>query len=229
MLPSVNRPAGAVVLAGAFLAAAGAVALEAGAARTYQGLVNAGPDPALAAEHAALVGRVAAGDRAAFAALFAHFAPRVKAYLLRLGADRGAAEDLAQEVMLAVWRRASTYDRAQAGVGTWIFTIARNRRIDALRRERRPEPDPSDPAFVPDPPPAPDREAARGEWEARVGAALAALPREQEETLRLAFFEDLSHAEIATRLGLPLGTVKSRVRLALARLRQRFPDDGSGP
>ena len=95
-------------------------------------------------------------DRDAFGRLFDHFAPRVKAYLMRLGLDSGAAEDLAQDVMLIVWRRAETYDPAQAGVATWVYTIARNRRIDVARRERRPDFDPMDPALQPGPAPALD-------------------------------------------------------------------------
>jgi RNA polymerase sigma factor (sigma-70 family) len=225
MLSSVNRP----TCARAWIAACAVLpTLEGAAHAAYRGRMNEATRPPDAAELATLVLRVAdGGDRAAFAALFGHFAPRVKAYLLRLGADAATAEDLMQDVMVTVWRRAVTYDPAQAGVGTWIFTIARNKRIDALRRERRPELDPSDPAFAPDPPVEPERAAALGQWESRLGAALAALPREQSEMLRLAYFEDLSHGEIARRLGLPLGTVKSRVRLAIARLRERFPDDGS--
>ena len=87
-------------------------------------------------------------DRAAFAALFAHFAPRVKAWLMRQGAPPAQAEDLAQEALLMVWRKAPLFDPAKASAGTWVFTIARNLRIDAIRRERRPELDPED--FLPD-------------------------------------------------------------------------------
>ena len=104
----------------------------------------------------------AARDRAAFEALFRHFAPRIKAYLLRLGAGSPGAEDLAQEAMLSVWRKAVLFDPAKASAATWIFTIARNLRIDALRRERRPEFDPGDPAFVPDAEPQADVGLARG-------------------------------------------------------------------
>ena len=200
--------------------------LEGGAGVAYQGRMDVPRAVALPVDHVALVGRIARdGDRAAFATLFAHFAPRVKGYLIRLGADRAAAEDVMQDVMLVVWRRATTYDPAQAGVATWIFTIARNKRIDALRREKRPEFDAADPAFAPDPPAAPDREAERGEWESHIAAAMKTLPAEQSDMLRLAYFEDLSHGDIAARLGLPLGTVKSRLRLAVARLRTRFSDE----
>lgn len=159
-------------------------------------------------------------DRSAFTRLFAHFAPRVKGYLRRLGCDEARAEDLTQEVMLNVWRRAHLYDPAQATVGTWIFVIARNKRIDHARRECRIEVDDSDPALVPDPePPAVDQEAQQQE-EARLRATIATLPSDQADVLRLNFLDDMPHTLIAERLGLPLGTVKSRVRLALIKLRQ---------
>lgn len=163
-----------------------------------------------------------AGDRAAFAALYEHFAPRLKAWLMRLGTPEDAAEELAQESLITAWRRAASFDPAQASVATWLFTIARNKRIDRLRRERRPEIDLSDPALVPDPEPAPDAVIDAAQAEAQLRAALQDLPEEQLHLLRLAFFSDLSHRDIAERENLPLGTVKSRIRLALARLRQRI-------
>lgn len=168
------------------------------------------------------VGR--ARDRAAFAALFEHFAPRLKAYLRRLGADAPAAEELVQEVMLQVWRRAETFDPAQASAGTWVFTIARNRRIDALRREQRPEIDPDDPALVPDPVEPADRALETAQDSGRLRAAIRELPPEQAELLRMAYFEDKPHSVIAAERGLPLGTVKSRLRLALDRLRKALRD-----
>lgn len=165
-------------------------------------------------------------DRAAFARLFAHYAPRVKAFAARLG-GRVDGEELAQDVMLTVWRRAATFDSAQASVGTWIFTIARNRRIDLLRKAGRAEVDPDDPALVPSPAPEADEVVARNAWRRRLGGLIAELPEEQGALLRRAFFEDKSHGQIAAELGLPLGTVKSRLRMALARLR-RAVGDGEG-
>lgn len=168
------------------------------------------------------------GDRAAFAALYAHFAPRLKAYMMRLGAADDIAEELAQDTLATAWRRAVSFDAAQASLATWLFTIARNRRIDRLRRERRPEFDPADPALLPDAEPAPDRGIDLAQAETRLRAALRSLPAEQTRLLELAFFQDLSHRDIAVREQLPLGTVKSRIRLALARLRAAL-GESSGP
>jgi len=170
-----------------------------------------------------LLGRVAAQrDRAAFAALFAHFAPRVKAYLLRLGASPAIAEDLAQEALLNLWRKAHLFDPAKASAATWLFTIARNLRIDAIRRERRPELDPED--FLPEAAPAADDGMAMAEDEARLRAALKELPADQIQVVELSFFADKPHSQIAAELDIPLGTVKSRLRLAMARLKRMMGD-----
>jgi len=166
----------------------------------------------------------ARGDRAAFTALFLQFAPRVKAYLSRRGLDGALAEELAQEALLTVWRKAAQYDPARASAAAWIFAIARNLRIDAARRTQFSlrAPDPTD-----EPPevPAADAILAAEHRGARVGAALAALPVEQLEVIRLAFFDDRPHADIERVLGIPLGTVKSRLRLAISRLRKLLEDD----
>ncbi len=163
-------------------------------------------------------------DRAAFAELFAHFAPRLKAYLMRLGSDPATSEEVVQDVMLTIWRKAASFDRRQASASTWIFTIARNRRIDRLRRERRPEFDPNDPALVPDGPEDADRTVWTGQLEGRMRIAIESLPPEQSELIRRAYFDEQSHREIAESSGLPLGTVKSRIRLAMQRLRERMDD-----
>jgi RNA polymerase sigma-70 factor (ECF subfamily) len=135
-------------------------------------------------------------DKAALATLFRHFAPRLKSLMLRLGTDFHTAEELAQEAMLSVWRKSQMFDPTRASASTWIFTIARNLRIDRFRNESRPELDPKDPALVREPD----------------------LP-EQREAVHLSFVEGLSHQEISDQLGLPLGTVKSRLRLSFSKLR----------
>lgn len=158
------------------------------------------------------------GDRDAYALLFEHFAPRVKSYMLRLGAAPEAAEELSQEALLTVWRKAALFDPSRAGASTWIFAIARNLRIDAIRRQRRPRIE-DDPTDKPPAEPAADAVVVAAERDARLKTAMAALPRDQAEVVRQSFFQDKAHSEIAKDLNLPLGTVKSRLRLALARLR----------
>jgi len=158
-------------------------------------------------------------DKQAFAQLFAYYAPRVKAYLIRQGADDGTAEELAQEALLTAWRKADRFDPAKASAGTWIFTVARNLRIDALRKGKRPEFDPEDPAFVPDAAELPDEAIQADQMRVRIRDAMAELPEEQATVIRLSFFEDKPHGEIAAQLALPLGTVKSRLRLAMRRIK----------
>jgi RNA polymerase sigma-70 factor (ECF subfamily) len=179
-----------------------------------------------AAVFADLVERIAThADKAAFTRLFAYYAPRVKGYLLRLGLGSAEAEEVCQEVMVAVWRKAASFDRRQASVATWIFRIARNRRIDAFRRDQRAALDAHDPAFQPEPEAAPDRAAETTQREAQLRRALADLPEEQSALIRVAFYEDLSHSQVAERTGLPLGTVKSRLRLAFAKLKIRLQSE----
>lgn len=186
--------------------------------------------PADAARFAALLSAIAARqDRDAFAELFAFYAPRVKSYLLRLGAPDAQAEEIAQDVMVTVWRKAGLYDAAQASPSTWIFRIARNRRIDVLRRTQRPPLDGEDPSLQPTSALAPDEAVSAAQAEAAVRGVLPSLPEEQLVLIRAAFYEGLSHAEIAEKTGLPLGTVKSRIRLALEKLRARLGGGNDRP
>lgn len=159
-------------------------------------------------------------DKAAFAALFRHFAPRVKGFLMKSGASEALAEECAQDVMATLWQKAHLFDPERASVATWVFTIARNRRIDALRKSRRPEPE--DLPWGPEA--EPDQQAALEMQQdtARLGVALAQLPEKQRALIERAYFGDLSHSEIAAETGLPLGTIKSRIRLALERLRHQM-------
>lgn len=158
-----------------------------------------------------------AQDQTAFTELFAHFAPMVKAYLIRSGASRQLAEDCAQEVMATVWRKAALYDPSRASVATWVFTIARNRRIDMIRKERRPEPE--ELTWGPEEEPAQEDVVALQQESDILAKAIQSLPEKQRELVEAAYFGDLSHSEIAAETGLPLGTIKSRLRLALDRLR----------
>jgi RNA polymerase sigma-70 factor (ECF subfamily) len=161
-------------------------------------------------------------DRAAFASLFEYFAPRIKAYMQRSGASEASAEELAQETMLMVWRKAALFDPASSGASAWIFTIARNLRIDSHRRAARggmTEAVDVDLEFQVDERPQPDSQLATSQSEQRIRSALAQLSPEQMRVVELSFYEDKAHAEIAQMLGIPLGTVKSRLRLAMNRLR----------
>jgi len=161
-------------------------------------------------------------NRAAFSELFLYYAPRVKSYALRLGADTSLAEEIAQDAMVTLWRKAGLYDRSQGSVSTWIFRIARNRRIDIHRRTQRPELDPCETMLLPAGVPAPDSARDIVDCEREIRKVLAILPAKQLEALELAFYCGLSHHEIASKLGLPLGTVKSRIRMALRSLRPRL-------
>jgi len=186
-----------------------------------------GERPKATVEWADLIGRVAAhGDRDAFKLLFEHFAPRVKGFLVKAGMNADAAEEIAQNTLLTVWRKAAQFDPASAGAAAWIFTIARNLRIDSARQaarraraavsaERDGTPEVAD---------SPETMMSRRDDVSRVEAALLRLSEEQSTVIRMSFIEERPHGEIAERLGLPLGTVKSRIRLAMARLRD-FLDD----
>lgn len=183
------------------------------------GLSAVKPARDVAGEHGRLIQAVATRrDRDAFARLFDHFAPRLKTYLMRAGAPPGAAEDFAQDAMLTVWRKADLYDPARASAATWIFTIARNRRLDVLRKESRALPVP-ELSLEPDEPERPDELLSGAEEAAHLTAAMGQLSPDQLEVLRMAFFEGDPHSEIARRLDLPLGTVKSRIRKAMIKLR----------
>jgi RNA polymerase sigma factor (sigma-70 family) len=166
-------------------------------------------------------------DREAFTLIFDYFAPRIEAYLTRLGLDSGAAEEIAQEVMVTLWRKADLFDPAKSSLPTWLYRIARNRRIDLMRRARVDYLDPQSPRLL--------DEAAEGEissaYEGQerddiLRKLVLTLPEQQQGLLTLAFYEGLSHSQIAERTGTPLGTVKSRLRLAFSQLRRALEAAG---
>ena len=163
-------------------------------------------------------------DPAAFRELYETYGPRVKAYMMRRGADAGTAEDLAQETLLTVWRKAALYAGERGSMTTWVFAIARNLRIDRLRREVAWQELPEGRLAEPSGEPLPDEAMAEKERQLRVQAALGALPVEQHEVVALAYLEGLSHSEIAARLDMPLGTVKSRMRMAYQKIRAALED-----
>lgn len=153
----------------------------------------------------------------AFERLFNNFAPKVKGFLMKSGTDNAMAEECVQEVMATVWNKAHLFDPTRASAATWIFTIARNKKIDALRKQKRPEPE--DLGWGPEHEPDQEDVVALQQETERLGQAIANLPMKQRQLLERAYFSDMSHSEIAAATGLPLGTIKSRIRLALERLR----------
>ena len=173
------------------------------------------------------------GGHAAFAVLFSHFAPRLKTYFLRSGLADAAAEELAQETMVLVWRKAGLFDPGKAAASTWIFAIGRNLRADALRRGQHAAPPDGTADGAPHSPerrdtaPTAEDLAASAQREDQLRQSLRGLPREPVEVLRLSYFGHRSHTEIGRALGVPLGTVKGRLRQALARLRAAL--DGERP
>lgn len=178
---------------------------------------------------ACIVRIATAQDEAAFEKLFRHFAPRLKSYFIRRGGDPALAEEITQETMVSIWRNAGAYDPAKASAATWIFAIARNLGIDRFRQAKRPTFDPNDPAFVPDDEEPPDRLLERAEIEQSVRDGMNALSPNEKSVLMLSFYENRSHGEIAEHLGLPIGTVKSRIRLAFGKLRAALGDrSGAG-
>lgn len=163
-------------------------------------------------------------DRAAFERLYAHFAPRVRSYLLRQGADTTMADDVAQETLVQVWRKAGQFDASRAVPGAWIFRIARNLRIDRLRKKRFHEVDIDETWDLADDGADSSQRCCDRIDASRLPALVDELPAEQTEVVRLAYFEGLTHSEIGKRLELPLGTVKSRMRLAFGKLRAAMSD-----
>ncbi|HJY76391.1 MAG TPA: sigma-70 family RNA polymerase sigma factor [Burkholderiales bacterium] len=161
----------------------------------------------------------------AFRRLFEEFGPQIRHYMMRHGADAATAEELAQETLLAVWRKAAQYSAAKGTPATWMFSIARNLRIDRLRREvcwQELSDDVAEGTPSEDTPP--DDAASEHQRQARVQAVLAALPEDQRAVVTAAFVDGLSHHDISARLSLPLGTVKSRLRLAYQKVRAALED-----
>ena len=161
-------------------------------------------------------------DRQAFASLFDHFAPRLKGFIMRSNTPAHQAEEIVQDVMLTVWRKAALFDPHRAPVSAWIYKIARNRQIDIIRKENRPVPE----ELKLDPQSEPDASQILGvQQEAeQLKTALAALSDQQKDVIVRAYMGDLTHQEISDQTGLPLGTIKSRIRLGLARLRHELKD-----
>ncbi len=178
-------------------------------------------DTVLAEKLAQALSRVAQfRDREAFATLFDHFAPRIKYFLMRKGSNAEQAEDLVQEAMIAIWSKAALYSPEKGSVATWAFTVARNLRIDRLRRERAQLYETLEDFDAEDETPSAHESLARAQEDTAVSRALAQIPEEQRQLLILSYVDDVPQSEIAQRLKIPLGTVKSRMRLGYQRLRK---------
>lgn len=173
---------------------------------------------------ALLSGLAQTRDQAVFAELFKFYAPRLKSYIRRLGSDEMAAEEIVQEAMATVWNKAALFDAGKANASTWIFTIARNLRIDMIRRERRPTVDDGDLAELPDLGDLPDQVLSLSQRATAIRTAMQTLPTDQALIVRMSFFEEQPHSAIAEALNIPLGTVKSRLRLAFNRFRKVLGD-----
>lgn len=173
-----------------------------------------------------LVGDVAKHrDRAAFTALFDFYAPRIKAFLIRSTCPPALAEEVTQDVMITLWQKAHMFDREKSSLGTWLFRIARNRRIDLIRRDKSDKLDAQDPTLFPTITEINQEGVDAIARDRQIRLAIASLPAEQSQLIRLSFFESQSHGQISEELNLPLGTVKSRIRLAFNRLRKELSEN----
>jgi RNA polymerase sigma factor (sigma-70 family) len=190
-------------------------------------LRGANKDARANVDWAELIGRVAAhGDRDAFKALFEHFAPRIKGFLLKRGCGPDEAEEIAQNTLVAVWRKADQFDAGSSGAAAWIFTIARNLRIDSARRAARETRTVQRAELEYAIDPVGSGEPAGSALDAApLAAAIKMLPSDQSDVIRMSFIEERPHSEIAVNLGIPLGTVKSRIRLAMKRLKELLDED----
>ncbi len=169
-----------------------------------------------------LMGWIADGDEAALAALYSRYRPLAFALAVRVVGDAGRAEDVLQDAFLSVWRKAATYTPSRGSAKTWLSSIVRNRAIDVVRasRERAVQDDEELLLGLRDPePPVFDQVASALDGE-MTRTVLRKLPTEQREAISLAYFAGLTHSEIASQTGIPLGTVKSRVRLGIQRMRE---------
>lgn len=176
-------------------------------------------------EQCSLLERIAmSGDRTAFRDLFEHYAPRIKSMLMKAGCDTATADDLVQDVMVRIWRKAAFYSSDRGSVASWVFTIARNARIDRLRNKSS---QPYEDVYELDLPTAgtsAETNVLQAQHSERIAQAMAELPEDQQEVIRLAFMDDMAQSTIAEKLDLPLGTVKSRMRLAYGKMKLLLED-----
>jgi len=161
-------------------------------------------------------------DQGAYQRVFYAITPRLKAFLMVQGTIESVAEEILQETMLKVWQKARLFDGSKASASTWIYTIARNAKIDRFRKETRLAPDPNDPSYIPDSPETGEQSVTKKQESNHIREAIATLPPDQLRIITMSFYEEKSHAEISKELGIPLGTVKSRIRLAFGKIRNEL-------
>lgn len=200
-----------------------AVILSFKAKKTDKTMATAVADDPAKKDFTPLILRIAEQrDRNAFIEVFQHFAPRVKSFLMNRGRNESSAEDVLQEVMIAVWEKSYLYNPDKASVSTWLFTIARYKHIDRIRRDGRHQADSDEPDLRASDDPGADDNVLESQRAAAVKQAVSQLPADQQTVIVMSFNQGLSHSEIAEQLGLPLGTVKSRIRRAFQRMREEL-------
>ena len=166
-------------------------------------------------------------DISSFKKIFDYFSPRLKSFLMRSGADEAIAEEIIQETMTIIWTKADYYDPKVASPSTWIYTIARNKKIDILRKSRKAILEDIDTAILPPVESKADENIEHDQKFEMIAQYLDGLPEDQLNLLKMNFFEEKSHGEISEITKIPLGTVKSRIRLALEKIRGKLEQDGT--
>ena len=178
-------------------------------------------DTTIVSPDAALVSAIRSGDQGAMAALYDRYSSIVYSVALRVLGDTGAAEDVVQDIFMQLWRNPGSFDSSRGSLGAWLAVISRNRAIDRLRR-RRPESAVEDVIVSVTPDLAAEADRARAAE--RVRGLLGGMPVAQRAVLEMAFFEGMTHTEIAAKTGEPLGTIKTRIRAGLTALRKAFQE-----
>jgi len=158
-------------------------------------------------------------DRLAFSNIFNYFAPRLKSFFIKLGCSESQSEEIIQEVMISIWTKSKTYNSEKSSVSTWVYTIAKNKRIDKIRKEKKHYSSESDESLEIPIPSIQEDQVIATEISEKINNCISYLPKEQAELLKLSYFYEKTHSDIASELKIPLGTVKSRIRLALSKMK----------
>ena len=158
-------------------------------------------------------------DKMAFSNIFNYFAPRLKSFFVKLGCSEPQSEEIIQEVMISIWTKSRTYNSEKSSVSTWIYTIAKNKRIDKIRKEKKHYSTESDESLEIPVPSIQEDQVIATEISEKIKSCISVLPKEQAQLLKLSYFYEKTHSDIASELKIPLGTVKSRIRLALSKMK----------